>query len=154
MPKQIWLAAAAVGLGSSLISYAADKRLTRAQVPARVIESMDRESKGAKIKGYLTEREHGATVYEAETIVNGHTRDLQFASDGTLNEVEEEVALNTLPQRVREAIVTKARGAAIIKVESLTKRGSLVAYEASTTRNGHKGELQVGPTGEALNHEE
>jgi hypothetical protein len=71
-----------------------------------------------------------------------------------LNEIEEEVAMDVLPAGVRTAVMAKAKGAHVTRVESLTKNGKLVAYEVATERNGHKGEIQVGPTGEKLSREE
>jgi hypothetical protein len=83
-----------------------------------------------------------------------HSRDLQIGEDGTVNEIEEEVALNDLPKAVRDALILEASGAQVVKVESLTKRGKLVAYEASTLKGKHKGEVQVGHAGDSLAHEE
>ncbi len=133
---------------------AQEKKLQRAELPAAVLATIDREAKGATIKGYATEREGGKKVYEAETMVSGHSRDLQVAEDGTLNEIEEEVALEALPDAVKAGLQAKAAGATITKVESLTKRGKLVAYEAATRKGAKKGEVQVGPNGEGLAHEE
>jgi hypothetical protein len=48
----------------------------------------------------------------------------------------------------------KAGGGKILKVETLTKRGELVAYEAKVMNNGKKSEIQVGPDGKPLDHEE
>ena len=138
----------------SLSSGAQDKKITREQLPKAVAATVDRETQGATVKGFVTERENGKKVYEAETVIRGHTRDLEIAADGTLNEVEEEVAMKDLPASVQAAILAKAKGASVVKVESLIKKGKLVAYEASTIRNGHKGEVQVGPTGRRLAHEE
>ena len=39
-------------------------------------------------------------------------------------------------------------------MESLTKRNKLVAYEAATMKGTKKGEIQVGPDGGKLSHEE
>ena len=86
--------------------------------------------------------------------LNGHGRDISIAKDGTLLEVEDEVALNTRPAAVQSALTAKAAGAKIVKVESITKRGKLVAYEAATRKRAKKGEVQVGPNGEKLAHEE
>ena len=41
-----------------------------------------------------------------------------------------------------------------MKVESLTKHDKLVAYEAKVQANGKKNEIQVGPDGKPLDHEE
>jgi len=48
----------------------------------------------------------------------------------------------------------KAGNGKILKVESLTKKDKLVAYEAKVETNGKKSEVQVGPDGKPLNHEE
>lgn len=153
MAKGSWIISAGIVL-VFLAAHAADKKLTRAQLPARVLETIDRETRGSTIKRFATEREHGVKVYEAETLLNGHTRDIQIASDGTLNEVEEEVAFNALPRSVQDGIKAKAKGADVVKVESLTKKGKVVAYEAATRKSGYKGSLQVGPSGATLAHEE
>ena len=139
---------------STSTAFAAEHKVDRAQLPPAVAATIDRETQGATIKGYSTERENGKKVYEAETLFNGHTRDIQIAEDGTLNEVEEEVALDALPDKVKSALAAKASGAKITKVESLTKGGKLVAYEAATLKAGKKGEVQVGPEGGTLSHEE
>jgi hypothetical protein len=145
----------ALALTVSVVTVRAqEKKLRRAELPAAVRATIDRETKGATIKGFATEREGGKKVYEAETMVSGHSRDLQVAEDGTLNEIEEEVAFERLPDAVKAGLQAKAAGATIAKVESLTKGGRLVAYEATTRKGAKKGEVQVGPSGETLAHAE
>jgi hypothetical protein len=143
-----------LAIGTATVATAQERKLGRSQLPSAVVVTVDKETKGATIKGYATETEHGKKVYEAETIVDGHTRDLQISSEGTLLEVEEEVPLASLPASVSQALTARAKGATIVKVESLRKGGQLVAYEASTENKGHKGEVQVGPAGEKLPHEQ
>lgn len=143
-----------LAIATAMNIAAQDKTLTRAQVPAQVLATADKETNGATIKGYATEVEHGKRVYEVETVVNGLTRDLQITADGTLTEIEEELPITSLPPAVSSALNARAKGAKIVKVESLTKGRKLVAYEASTIKNGHAGEIQVGPTGGSLSHEE
>ena len=138
----------------SLTATAQEKKIDQSALPAAVQKTVQANSQGATIKGYATEVEHGKKVYEAEMVVNGHTKDIQITPDGTLNEIEEEVAFNSLPATVQTALTTKAAGAKITKVESLTKQGKLVAYEAATLKGTKKGEIQVGPDGGKLAHEE
>lgn len=138
----------------ALPAAAQEAKIARAALPPAVEKTVQAETTGATIKGFATERENGKKVYEAETLVNGHTRDLQIATDGTLNEIEEEVAFAALPAPVQAALKTKAGTSTIKKVESLTKHGKLVAYEASTLKGAKKGEVQVGPGGETLKHSE
>jgi uncharacterized membrane protein YkoI len=146
--------AAAVFLSSTLTTMAREEKIEASALPAAVQNTVKEQSKGATIKGYSTERQNGKTVYEAEMMVDGHSKDIEIAEDGTLNEVEEEVAFATLPAKVQEALTAKAGGAKITKVESLKKQDKLVAYEAATLKGTKKGEIQVDPDGGKLSHEE
>jgi hypothetical protein len=141
-------------LASTLGAVAQEKKIDQSALPPAVQKTVQGQSKGATIKGFSTERDHGKKVYEAEMIVDGHSKDIQIAEDGTLNEIEEEVAFNALPANVQTALTAKAAGAKITKVESLTKHDKLVAYEAATLKGTKKGEIQVGPDGGKLSHEE
>ena len=135
-------------------AQAQDKPIDRSKLPPAVAATADRETSGSEVKRYLTEREHGQMFYEVETIKEGHTRDLEIAKDGALVEVEEEVAFDTLPAAVKASLTAKANDGSVKKVESLTKRGRLVAYEAVVEKGGRRHEVQVGPAGETLAHGE
>jgi hypothetical protein len=153
MIRHVFLAIACtvvVSLGAS----AQEKKIEQSSLPPAVQKTVQEQSQGATIKGFSTEREHGKKVYEAEMMVNGHTKDIQIAQDGSLNEIEEEVAFDELPADVRTSLTARAAEAKITKVESLTKHNKLVAYEAATLRGAKKGEIQVGPDGGKLSHEE
>ena len=138
----------------TLAAVAQEKKIDRSALPPAVEKTVQSQSEGATIKGFTTEREHGQRVYEAEMVVNGHTRDIEIASNGAVNEVEEEIAFDSLPAGVRAALTEKAAGAKITKVESLTKKGKLVAYEAATLKGAKHGEIQVGPEGQKLAQEQ
>jgi hypothetical protein len=138
----------------ALTAAAQEKKIERSALPPAVEKAVQTETQGAAIKGFAQEREHGKTFYEAETTVSGHSRDILFATDGTVVEVETEVAFASLPANVQAALTKKAAGAKIDKVESLTKKGKLVAYEAAIAKGGKKSEIQVGPDGQNLAHEE
>ena len=151
--RLFFASAALAGMAASApLLLAQDRKITHDQLPASVQHAMDAETQGATVKGYATEMENGKRSYEAETVKDGHSRDVSFNSDGSLAEIEEEVAFNQLPAPVQQSLKSKAGAARIVKVESLTKHGKLVAYEATT--DGHHGEIQVGPSGQKLSHEE
>jgi hypothetical protein len=141
-------------LALTLPAIAAEKKISRSQLPAAVEKTVQEQSKGATIKGFSTDNEGGVLEYEAEMVVNGHSRDIAIGKDGTLLEVEEGVAMSSLPDAVQKSLTVKAAGAKITKVESLTKQGKLVAYEAATVKGTKHGEIQVGPNGEKLTREE
>src|SRR5437660_9675566 len=143
--------------GGLLLAGAAsaqEKKIKRSDLPPAVEKTVAAESAGATIRGFSTEMEKGQTFYEAEMTVNGHSKAVTIAADGTVVEVEEQVALNSLPADVKTGLQAKAGKGKILKVESLTKKDKLVAYEAQVETNGKKSEVQVGPDGKPLDHEE
>jgi hypothetical protein len=133
---------------------AADKKLTKSELPAPVQKAAYDQSKGATVLGYASEQENGQILYEAQLKVNGHTKDVSMDASGKVVEVEEEVALNSLPPEVQKGLIAAAGKGKIGKVESLTKSGKLVAYEAVAVTNGKRSEVQVGPLGSKLDHDE
>jgi hypothetical protein len=143
--------AAGLTLGLTItVVQAQEKKIRREHLPAAVEKTVARESEGATIKGFATEIEHGQKFYEAELTINGHSKDILMDKNGKIVEVEEEVALDSLPPAVQEAL-KKASGAGSIElVESLTKNGTLVAYEGHLKNGKKRSEVQVGPNGEKL----
>lgn len=133
---------------------AQEKPIARSALPPRVEQAVTAQSIGASIRGFSEEREHGQTYYEAQMVLAGRTKDVLFDTSGAVVEVEEQVALESLPPSVRNALTERAKTGTITKVESLVKQGRLVAFEAQVTTKGQASEVQVGPAGERLDHEE
>jgi hypothetical protein len=149
----ICLAIAAVSLCATL-AFSQEKKIQRSDLPAAVEKTVASQSAGATIRGFSQEVEKGQTFYEAEMMVNGHSKDVLIDSNGGIAEVEEEVAPDSLPEAVKNGLHAKAGKGKLGKVESLTKHDKLVAYEAVVNTNGKKSEIQVGPDGQPLDHEE
>jgi hypothetical protein len=131
-----------------------EKKIKRSDLPPAVEKTVVAQSAGATIRGFSTEKENGQTLYEAEMTVNGHSKDVSMTADGSVVEVEEQVALDSLSPEVKAGLLAKAGKGKILKVESLTKKDKLVAYEAKIETDGKKSEIQVGPDGKPLDHEE
>jgi hypothetical protein len=72
--------------------------------------------------------------------------------NGNILEVEAEVAMDSLPAAVQEGLRRAAGAGTIGKIESLTKNGKLVAYEAHVKTGTKRSEVQLGPNGEKLAH--
>jgi hypothetical protein len=133
---------------------AQEKKIKRSDLPPAVEKAVAAQSVGATIRGFSTEKENGQTLYEVEMTVSGHSKDVSMTADGSVFEVEEQVALSSLSPEVKAGLQAKAGNGKILKVESLTKKGKLVAYEAKVETSGKKTEIQVGPDGKPLDHEE
>jgi uncharacterized membrane protein YkoI len=145
---------AAVVILFAASAAAQEKRIQRTDPPAAVEKAVGEQSRGTTIKGFSQERENGQIFYEAEMAVNGHSKDVLVDTNGAVVEIEEQVALDSLPAAVQQGLQAKAGGGKIVKVESLTKHDKLVAYEAKVQTAGKKKEVQVDPDGKPLAHEE
>ncbi len=154
LSRAITVATAAMLL--SLVAPAQDqeKKVKRSDLPPAVEKAVVEQSKGATIRGFSQEQESGKTIYEAELMVNGHRKDVSIDADGVVVEVEEQIRVESLSPAVRDGLQAKAGNGKLVMVEALTKKGKLVAYEAKVLTNGKKSEVQVGPEGEPLDHEE
>jgi hypothetical protein len=141
-------------LSLTTVALAQEKKIQRTDLPPAVEKTVAAQSQGATIKGFSKEKEKGQTLYEAEMTVGGHSRDVLMNANGEVVEIEEQVQLDSLPAAVKQRLEAKAGAGKIVKVESLSKHDKLVAYEAVVQTGGKKKEIQVGPDGEPLAHEE
>ncbi len=147
--------AAATMLASVLgLAQEQEKKIQRSQLPPAVEKTVEEQRKGAMMRGFSQEWENGQTFYEAEMIINGHSKDVLMDVNGSVVEVEEQVLIESLPPEVRTGLQAKAGDGKIVKVETLNKKGKLVAYEAKVLKDGKKSEVQVSPDGKPLDHEE
>lgn len=142
------------GMLLAVAALGAEKQIQRSDLPADVQKTADVETRGSTILGFSRETEHGNTYYEVETIAGGRHKDILIDSKGTVVEIEQEVTMDSLPAAAQAGFKARAGGGAVKRVESLTKHGKLVAYEAQVLTEGKKSEIQVGPDGELLPHEE
>jgi hypothetical protein len=138
----------------TLPGLAQEKKIKRSDLPSAVEQTVAAHSQGATIRGFSEEKENGQTFYEAELMVNGHSKDVLMDANGQIVEVEEQVAVDSLSPAVRDGLQAKTGKGKLVKVESLTKNGKLVAYEAKVVIDGKRLEVQVGPDGKPLDHEE
>ncbi len=127
-----------------------DKPVKQSDLPAAVARTVTAETKGATLKRLSREKEKGQILYEAEFVMKGHSRDVLIDATGAVVEVEEQVEMASLAPAVQAGLTTAAGKGTIKRIESLTKKGVLVAYEAQVTTGGKRSEVQVGPDGKRL----
>jgi hypothetical protein len=68
---------------------AQERRVKRSQLPPAVQKTVTEQSAGATIRGYSREVENGQTEYEVELTLQGHSKDVSIAPDGSVLEIEE-----------------------------------------------------------------
>ena len=115
-------------------------------LPKRVQKTVETQIQFAKLRRLTREIENGKTYYEAETTVDGRSRDVLIDSGGAVVEVEQAVSLESVPAPARSALVKRAGAGKVLKVESVTGN-STVHYEAVILRNGKRAEVEVGADG-------
>ncbi|HVI05788.1 MAG TPA: hypothetical protein VM711_06805 [Sphingomicrobium sp.] len=135
-------------------AFAVEKTIAKSDLPPAVQKTAAQQSAGSSVISNSKDREGGKLEYEVQMKVNGHSKDVTIAPDGQLLEIEEEVSKSDLSPEVAAALEQKAGKGKIAKIESLTKNGKIVAYEAQVVTRGKRSEVQVGPRGQTLSHEE
>jgi hypothetical protein len=152
--SRVFISALITVIGFGTAATAQEKKIQRSELPAEVEKTVVSQSEGATIRSFAKEIENGQLHYEVELMVNGHSKDILMDSGGAIVEVEEQVAIDSLPADIRAGLQAKAGNGQLLKVESITKHDKLVAYEAQVRSSGKRTEVQVGPDGKPLDHEE
>jgi hypothetical protein len=126
-----------------------DTPVKMADLPSAVQATVKEQSKRGVLRGLSKEVEKGKTTYEAELRVNGHSKDVSIDANGNVVEVEEETPIDAVPVAAKAAILKGAGTGKILKVESVTQHGSVIAYEAAIQKiaGGKKSEVRVSPDG-------
>jgi hypothetical protein len=147
----VCLAAALVAMVGASV---AEDRLKKSDLPDNVQKTADEQSAGATVLGYTKAIEHRHVQYEVQLMVGDHTKDVTIDPQGNILEVEEQIAPDVLPANVFHGLSAQARKGRLAKVESLSKHGKIVAYEAQVITDGKQSEIQVGADGQKLVHKE
>ena len=96
-----------------------------------------------------SEKNGGKTCYELESMDGAQSRDIIYAADGTVIEIEESVTPASLPASVAQALSTHFPNAPIKKAEKLI-RGAVVEYEVVTTVGKQNNEVIMDEKGKIL----
>lgn len=142
----------AVALAAAANASIGEEQVTKSDLPAAVQKTADAQGAGATVLGYARNKEHGRVQYEVRLMVGGHTKDVTIDPQGRVLEVEEQVAADELPANVFHGLSAQASKGKISKIESLSRNGRIVAYEAQVIGGKHA-EIHVGPDGQKLNHD-
>jgi hypothetical protein len=129
-----------------------EKKLTKTNLPAAVLAAFEKSYPKAVIKGVGSEKEDSATYFEVESIDGNTKRDLLYAADGTIHEVEEGVTIKDLPEAARQILGKDYPKEKINKAEKVT-RGAEVTYEVSLGKGKEKIEIAFDAAGKTIKKE-
>jgi len=126
------------------------QEVTVESLPAAMRKSLKEQPRGARILNVSKETENGVVKYELETDVEGRSRNLSFDSAGKVTEIEEQVALDTLPAAARSKIEQQTGKGKVLSIEMVTTTGKPVFYEATIEVAGKRQEIRVAADGNLL----
>jgi len=129
--------------------FAGETKIAKKDVPAPVLKAFEQSYPKATVNGYAKEVENGVSYYELETVEGNTKRDLLYAADGKVEEIEESMTMKELPEAVSKAYANESSGATASKIEKVTK-GEKVTYEFAMGKG--KSELVIGPSGQVVKH--
>jgi hypothetical protein len=143
----VWLATGSlviVGLGGFAVAEKKKKSLQLKDLPAAVQKTVQDNLDGGEIKNIVKEKEDGIEQYEVESIRNGKSRDYNVDVKGNLLLVEEATTIAAIPAAAKASIHKKVADGKLAVVETFTKTGQPMMYEASyTDKKGKKHEVLV-----------
>ncbi len=115
-------------------------------LPPPVQATVKAETAGATVKGISRETEHGVTLYEVETVMNGMSRDILIDQSGAVVEVEQQVVLEAAPPPVQQALTQMGQ---VLKLERVTARG-VTTFEAHVQQGSKKRSVTVDANGQVV----
>jgi hypothetical protein len=137
MKSRTWKALIASVLGTlalATVSLADEEKISVKELPKAVLKAVKEKFPKAEIKGAAKEEEDGKTTYEVLLKVKGRSVDVAMKADGTILEIEKEMAVDDLPKAVRKTLSAKYPKAKITKAEAVTKgEDGPVRYEVAIT---------------------
>ena len=133
-----------VGLGGFAVAEKKENSLQLKDLPAAVQKTVQDNLKGGEIKKIGKEKEDGVEQYEVESIRNGKSRDFNVDVKGNLLLVEEATTIDAIPAAAKASILKKVADGKLALVETFTKTGQPMMYEASyIDKKGKKHEVLV-----------
>jgi hypothetical protein len=133
---------------ASLVGLAFGVALAAAALPRPILAAFKAAYPHATIKSAVEKKEDGKVVWEVESIDQGLGRDLLYAPDGSVVEIEEEVPNAQLPPPVTFSVKAHYPAARIVKAEKVT-RGAKVSYELQLV-GAPKRSVELAPDGKLL----
>ncbi len=123
-------------------------------LPAAVAAAFEQANPTLEIVEFEREELDGNVVYEIETRTGEFEKDFVYLEDGTLLQIEEEIAVESLPEPVLAAVMAAHPGAEVDEAEMITT-GDVVGYQVDVeVAEDQKFELLVSPDGQILSSEQ
>jgi hypothetical protein len=135
-------------------AHADETKIPIDQVPSAVKDAVKKKFPSAKLEQAEKEVANGKTTYELTIKDDGKTITVSLKEDGTILEIEKEIAAGDLPEAVANAVKSKYPSGTVKKAEEVTK-DEKVTYEVIIAQEGKKlRELALDKMGKITDDEE
>ena len=139
------------------IALAGERRITREQVPAVVLDAAATRYPKARLLRFVEATSGGKTNYELTLQLDGKQSDLVVSADGKLVALETVIAVKALPDAVRKALAASKYGKGKVRrvelIEDLSTPGAPPSIEIDVEVGGKGYELTFDNTGALLKAE-
>jgi hypothetical protein len=123
------------------------KKISAAEVPAAVSSALNQRFPGNQVRSVEKENENGMIIFDYELTQDGRKYEADIKDDGTIIEIEKQVAANNVPAAVTHAVQAKFPGAKIGDVMEVNKVSGKTEtpdhYEVTLTTGGKEKEVNV-----------
>jgi hypothetical protein len=116
-----FVAAATLVSVTSLLARSAEEKIKPEDLPKAVADAVKARFPEGKISDAAKEDDHGKTVYDIELKQDGRKYETDIQADGTMLEVEKEIAVKDLPAVITKAVAAKYPKATIKEVMEVNK---------------------------------
>jgi uncharacterized membrane protein YkoI len=116
-----FVAAAALVSVTALVARSAEEKVKPEDLPRAVAEAVKARFPDGKISDAAKEDENGKTIYDIELKQDGRKYETDIEADGTMLEVEKEIAIKDLPAVITKAVDAKYPKATIQEVMEVNK---------------------------------
>ncbi len=137
------------------VATADEKKIPLDQVPAAVMKAIKNRFPGADVSSVEKEKEDGQVMYDVELKHKGRKYEMDIKDDGTIVEIEKEVAVGDTPEAVLQAVKAKYPGSKVEEIMEVNKvegkKETPVHYEITIVgADGKKKEVVVSLDGKKV----
>jgi hypothetical protein len=118
-------------------------------LPAAVAAAFKQAYPNATITTFSSETEDGKVEWEIESVDGKTRRDIVYLADGSVQVIEEQIAVTAVPAPVLAAFKARFPKATVTRYEKVNK-GSAISYEMTMTGANVK-EAELAPDGTFIN---
>jgi hypothetical protein len=121
MRRHVLMAAIAIGGLTTLVASGRAEKIPLDKVPEKIMAAINARFPDPKLKSVEKETEGGAVVFDVELSQKGRKYEADIKEDGTIVEIEKEVAVKDFPEVCAKAVAAAFPKAKIKEIMEVNK---------------------------------